>query len=61
PTLLPLVTLEAAMSEQSRSYHRQREQQCRELAQSSTHPEIRRRHEELAQLHASAASDLVSV
>lgn len=38
------------------TYHRQREQQCRELAQSATDPEIRRRHEELALLHARAAA-----
>lgn len=35
------------------AYHRQREQHCRELAEGATDPEVRRRHEELADLHAS--------
>jgi len=34
------------------AYHRQREQHCREMAEIATDPEIRRRHEELANLHA---------
>jgi hypothetical protein len=38
-----------------RQYHLRREQQCRELAERATSPEIRRRHEELAQLHADRA------
>ena len=41
------------MSFDQMAYHRQREQQCRELAESATNPEVRRRHEELAELHAS--------
>lgn len=44
------------MSEQDFAFHRQREQHCRELAEHSTHPEVRRRHEQLAQLHAEIAS-----
>jgi len=45
--------LETAMSEEDLAYHRQREQHCRELAQTASDPEVRRRHEELARLHAS--------
>jgi hypothetical protein len=37
------------------AYHRQREQHCREMAESATDPDVRRRHEELADLHASRA------
>jgi hypothetical protein len=33
-------------------YHRERERQCRSMAALATDPEIRRRHEELAELHA---------
>jgi hypothetical protein len=43
------------MSFDQMAYHRQREQQCRELAESATDPDVRRRHEELADLHASRA------
>ena len=38
------------------AYHRQRAQQCRELAETSTDPDVRRRHEELADLHEGRAS-----
>ncbi|WP_395622469.1 hypothetical protein [Sphingomonas daechungensis] len=38
------------------AYHRHREQQCRELAENATDPDIRRRHEELADLHAGRTS-----
>lgn len=38
------------------AYHRQREQHCRDMAQSARDPDIRRRHEELARLHASRAA-----
>lgn len=37
------------------AYHRQRAQHCRDMAESATDPDVRRRHEELAQLHASRA------
>jgi hypothetical protein len=37
------------------TYHRQREQECREMAQGASDPEIRRRHQQLADLHAGAA------
>jgi hypothetical protein len=36
-------------------YHRQREQHCRAQAETAADPDIRRRHEELAALHASRA------
>ena len=41
------------MSYDQLAYHRQREQQCREMAQGARDPDVRRRHEELAALHAS--------
>ena len=44
---------ELSMSYDQSAYHRQREQHCREMAQSATDPDVRRRHEELADLHAS--------
>lgn len=44
------------MSNEDRIYHREREQQCRTLAQSASDPDVRRRHEELAELHASRAA-----
>jgi hypothetical protein len=34
------------------AYHRLREQQCRSMAETASNPEVRRRHEELADLHA---------
>lgn len=43
------------MSEEDLAFHRQREQNCRELAEHATDPEVRRRHEELAKLHAELA------
>lgn len=45
------------MSREDVAFHRQREQHCRELAQSATDPNIRRRHEELAKLHALRAEE----
>ena len=44
------------MSYEQLNYHREREQQCREMAESAADPDIRRRHEELAELHASRLS-----
>jgi hypothetical protein len=35
------------------SYHRARERHCRELAGLASDPDVRRRHEQLAALHAS--------
>ncbi len=49
------------MSNDDRQYHLQREQQCRVLAERATDPEVRRRHEELAQLHADRAKGLNSM
>ena len=45
------------MSYDQLAYHRQREEHCRELAQSATDPDVRRRHEELADLHATRADE----
>jgi hypothetical protein len=41
------------MSFEDHSYHRERERHCRSMAQLATDPDVRRRHEELANLHAS--------
>jgi hypothetical protein len=43
------------------AYHRQRQQHCLELAKSAGDPDVRRRHEELAQLHASKIADQASM
>ena len=40
------------MSDEDMAYHRQREQHCREMAGSASDPDVRRRHQELAELHA---------
>ncbi len=40
----------------NQAYHRQREQHCRAMAQLATNPDVRRRHEELAALHAGQAA-----
>lgn len=44
------------MSTSNQSYHRDREQHCRAMAELATNPEVRRRHEELASLHAGRAA-----
>lgn len=44
------------MSYNDHLYHRERERHCRDLAQLATDPDIRRRHEHLAELHASRAA-----
>ena len=44
------------MSEEDLTFHRLREQNCREMAEHATDPEVRRRHEELAKLHAQLAA-----
>lgn len=44
------------MSHEDHAYHREREQHCRTLAESASDPDVRRRHEELAELHASRAA-----
>ena len=40
------------MSHEDVAYHRQREQHCREMALTASDPDVRRRHEQLAALHA---------
>jgi hypothetical protein len=45
------------MSYEHKIYHREREQQCRSLAERASDPDVRRRHEELAKLHASRAAE----
>jgi hypothetical protein len=49
------------MSDENMAYHRQREQQCRDLAETASDPDVRRRHEELADLHASRAAQNTDV
>jgi hypothetical protein len=44
------------MSYEDHVYHREREQHCRAMAQFATDPDVRRRHEELADLHARRAA-----
>lgn len=44
------------MSYEHQIYHREREQHCREMAQLASDPDVRRRHEELASLHADRAA-----
>ena len=44
------------MSYEHHIYHREREQHCREMAQLGSDPDVRRRHEELASLHADRAA-----
>lgn len=49
------------MSYDDMAYHREREQQCRELAETASDPDVRRRHEELADLHASRIAQYTDV
>lgn len=44
------------MSNEVHLYHREREQHCRAMAERADDPEVRRRHEELASLHAGRAA-----
>lgn len=44
------------MSYEDHLYHSEREQQCREWAERASDPDVRRRHFELAELHASRAA-----
>jgi len=37
------------------TYHLERERQCREMAEQAADPDVRKRHEHLAMLHARAA------
>ncbi|HWJ59388.1 MAG TPA: hypothetical protein VNR68_07135 [Sphingomicrobium sp.] len=43
------------MRNEEQAYHRERAQQCRTMAEHSADPNIRRRHEELAAMHARQA------
>lgn len=53
---LPSVEAGAHMSDDNHLYHRAREQHCRAMAELASDPEVRRRHEELASLHADRAA-----
>jgi len=53
---LPSAKGRAHMSYEHHIYHREREQHCREMAQLASDPDVRRRHEELASLHAARAA-----
>ncbi len=44
------------MSNDDQAYHREREQHCRAMAKMASDPDVRRRHEELALLHADRAA-----
>jgi hypothetical protein len=43
------------MSYNDQAYHRERERHCRSMAALAADPDVRRRHEELADLHADRA------
>jgi hypothetical protein len=43
------------MSYEDHIYHRERAKHCRDMAELASDPEVRRRHEELASLHAGRA------
>ena len=40
------------MSYDDHQYHQERERHCRSMAELASDPEVRRRHRELAELHA---------
>ena len=44
------------MNYDNHQYHLERERHCRSLAELASDPDVRRRHVELAELHASRAS-----
>jgi hypothetical protein len=44
------------MGHDDHGYHREREQHCRSMAARARDPDVRRRHEELASLHADRAA-----
>ena len=44
------------MSHGDHIYHRAREQHCRSMAELASDPDVRRRHAELADLHAGRAA-----
>ena len=43
------------MSNEDHIYHQERAQKCREMAELASDPDVRRRHEELASMHAGRA------
>ena len=45
------------MSYQDEMYHSQRAEQCRVQAELANDPDVRRRHEELAELHSRRAEN----
>jgi hypothetical protein len=51
----PLESWSPAIMSDNMVYHRYREQECREMAEHATDPKVRRRHEQLAKLHAHKA------
>ena len=54
--MAPALSGGSAMRSDDRLYHQRRERHCRELAERAANPEVRRRHEELAALHAERAA-----
>ena len=46
------------MSYDDQSYHLQREEHCLAQAEAASDPEVRRRHEELAAMHADRAASI---
>ena len=44
------------MSYEDHVYHQERARQCQSMADSASDPDIRRRHQELASLHAGRAA-----
>ena len=49
------------MSDRDRDFHSERVRQCREMAEQARDPDIRRRHEELAKLHAARLGNSESI
>jgi hypothetical protein len=49
------------MSFEDMAYHPEREQNCREMAENASDPDVRRRHQELADLHAGRIAQFVEV
>lgn len=49
------------MSYEDHVYHRERERHCRSMAELAANPDIRRRHEQLAALHAMRAGTAESI
>ena len=45
------------MSYTDQNFHLERARRCREMADLADDPDVRRRHEELADLHANRATD----